>query len=89
MCIEFCNVTAILEQKLFIRIVYSTILSSLHKLRTATYPFDDGDVADVKQRIANADMSKCKQSVFLVDQVEGYIPMTGTKLNTVSFAMNK
>lgn len=43
----------------------------------------------MKQRIANADMSKCKQSVFLVDQVEDGIPVKGTKLNTVSFALNK
>lgn len=62
---------------------------SLHKFRSATYDFDDSDVADVKQRIANADMSKCKQSVFLVDQVEDGIPIKGTKLNTVSFALNK
>lgn len=62
---------------------------SLHKFRSATYDFDDADVADVKQRIANADMSKCKQSVFLVDQVEDGIPIKGTKLNTVSFALNK
>ncbi|KAH8416825.1 hypothetical protein KR222_006445 [Zaprionus bogoriensis] len=61
----------------------------MHKLRTATYDFDDSDVADVKQKIADADMSKCKQSVFLVDQVESKIPARGTKLNTVSFALNK
>ncbi|ALC48534.1 CG1801, partial [Drosophila busckii] len=61
----------------------------LHKMRTATYQFDDGDVADVKQKIAEADMSKCKQSVFLVDQVEAKIPKKGTKINTVSFALNK
>ncbi|EDW65658.1 phospholipid-transporting ATPase ABCA3 [Drosophila virilis] len=58
-------------------------------MRTATYHFDDSDVADVKQKIADADMSKCKQSVFLVDQVEGKIPVKGNKVNTVSFALNK
>ncbi|KAM8720001.1 hypothetical protein ACLKA7_006114 [Drosophila subpalustris] len=61
----------------------------LHKMRTATYQFDDSDVADVKQKIADADMSKCKQSVFLVDQVEGKIPNKGNTVNTVSFALNK
>lgn len=58
-------------------------------MRTATYHFDDSDVADVKQKIAEADMSKCKQSVFLVDQVEAKIPAKGNRLNTVSFALNK
>jgi len=43
-------------------------------MRTATYPFDDGDVADVKQKIAEADNTKAKQSVFLVDQVEARVP---------------
>ncbi|KAH8261712.1 hypothetical protein KR044_002736, partial [Drosophila immigrans] len=61
----------------------------LHNFRTATYPFDDSDVADVKQKIADADMSKCKQSVFLVDQVEGKLPTQGNRLHTVSFALNK
>ncbi|XP_030386748.1 ATP-binding cassette sub-family A member 3 [Scaptodrosophila lebanonensis] len=61
----------------------------LHKMRTACYPYDDADVADVKMKIAEADMSKCKQSVFLVDQVEAKIPEKGTKINTVSFALNK
>ncbi|KAH8273383.1 hypothetical protein KR018_002046 [Drosophila ironensis] len=61
----------------------------LHKLRTAAYPFDDGDVADVKLKIAGADMTKCKQSVFLVDQVEDKVPATGNRINTVSFALNK
>ncbi|SPP78075.1 ABC transporter A family member 2 [Drosophila guanche] len=61
----------------------------LRDLRTATYPFDDADMADVKLKIAESDMTKCKQSVFLVDQVEAKVPMTGTRLNTVSFALNK
>ncbi|XP_068154604.1 phospholipid-transporting ATPase ABCA3 [Drosophila tropicalis] len=61
----------------------------LHKMRSATYPFDDGDVADVKLKIADADMHKCKQSVLLVDQVEAKIPKSGNKINTVSFALNK
>ncbi|KAH8344779.1 hypothetical protein KR067_006857 [Drosophila pandora] len=61
----------------------------LHKMRTAAYPFDDGDVADVKLKIAEADMTKCKQSVFLVDQVEARVPPTGNRINTVSFALNK
>ncbi|KAH8387874.1 hypothetical protein KR093_009983, partial [Drosophila rubida] len=61
----------------------------LHNLRTATYQFDDSDVADVKQKIAEADISKCKQSVFLVDQVEAKIPAQGNRVNTVSFALNK
>lgn len=62
---------------------------SLSNMRTATYPFDDSDVADVKQKIAEADMSKCKQSVFLVDQVEAKLPVRGNKVDTVSFALNK
>ncbi|XP_002133848.2 ATP-binding cassette sub-family A member 2 [Drosophila pseudoobscura] len=61
----------------------------LHDLRTATYPFDDADMADVKLKIAESDMTKCKQSVFLVDQVEAKVPITGTRVNTVSFALNK
>ncbi|KAH8284773.1 hypothetical protein KR054_000927 [Drosophila jambulina] len=61
----------------------------LHKMRTATYPFDDGDVADVKRKIAEADSSKAKQSVFLVDQVEAKIPNTGNRVHTISFALNK
>ncbi|KAH8390010.1 ABC transporter A family member 1 [Drosophila serrata] len=61
----------------------------LHKMRTATYPFDDGDVADVKQKIAEADNTKAKQSVFLVDQVEAKIPQTGNRIHTISFALNK
>ncbi|XP_060661358.1 phospholipid-transporting ATPase ABCA3 isoform X1 [Drosophila nasuta] len=61
----------------------------LHNLRSVTYPFDDSDVADVKQKIAAADMSKCKQSVFLVDQVEAKIPTKSNRVNTVSFALNK
>ncbi|XP_030245571.1 ATP-binding cassette sub-family A member 3 [Drosophila navojoa] len=62
---------------------------NLNNMRTATYHFDDSDVADVKQKIAEADMSKCKQSVFLVDQVEAKIPAKGNRLNTISFALNK
>ncbi|KAH8236950.1 hypothetical protein KR038_000867 [Drosophila bunnanda] len=61
----------------------------LHKMRSATYPFDDGDVADVKQKIALADNTKAKQSVFLVDQVEAKIPQTGNRIHTISFALNK
>ncbi|KAH8409300.1 hypothetical protein KR009_012306 [Drosophila setifemur] len=61
----------------------------LHKMRSSAYPFDDGDVADVKLKIAEADMTKCKQSVFLVDQVEARIPPTGNRINTISFALNK
>ncbi|EDW27106.1 GL16574 [Drosophila persimilis] len=61
----------------------------LHDLRTATYPFDDADMADVKLKIAESDMTKCKQSVFLVDQVEAKVPITGSRVNTVSFALNK
>ncbi|XP_017124914.1 phospholipid-transporting ATPase ABCA3 [Drosophila elegans] len=61
----------------------------LRKMRTATYPFDDGDVADVKLKIAEADNTKAKQSVFLVDQVEAKVPTTGKRINTVSFALNK
>ncbi|EDW00475.1 GH12891 [Drosophila grimshawi] len=62
---------------------------NIHDMRSATYHFDDSDVADVKQKIAEADMTKCKQSVFLVDQVESKLPKRGNKLNTVSFALNK
>ncbi|KAH8252511.1 hypothetical protein KR032_000293 [Drosophila birchii] len=61
----------------------------LRKMRTATYPFDDGDVADVKRKIAEADNTKAKQSVFLVDQVEASLPQTGNTVNTISFALNK
>ncbi|XP_017056334.1 phospholipid-transporting ATPase ABCA3 [Drosophila ficusphila] len=61
----------------------------LRKMRSATYPFDDGDVADVKQKIAEADNTKAKQSVFLVDQVEAKVPAAGKRINTVSFALNK
>ncbi|KAH8304374.1 hypothetical protein KR059_007590 [Drosophila kikkawai] len=61
----------------------------LHKMRTATYPFDDGDVADVKQKIADAENTKAKQSVFLVDQVEAKIPHSGNRIHTISFALNK
>ncbi|XP_037724735.1 ATP-binding cassette sub-family A member 2 [Drosophila subpulchrella] len=61
----------------------------LRKMRTATYPFDDGDVADVKLKIAEADNTKAKQSVFLVDQVEAKVPTSGKRINTVSFALNK
>ncbi|EDV47605.2 ATP-binding cassette sub-family A member 3 [Drosophila erecta] len=61
----------------------------LSNMRTATYPFDDGDVADVKQKIAEADNAKAKQSVFLVDQVEARVPAAGKRVHTVSFALNK
>ncbi|XP_043660615.1 phospholipid-transporting ATPase ABCA3 [Drosophila teissieri] len=61
----------------------------LRNMRTATYPFDDGDVADVKLKIAEADNTKAKQSVFLVDQVEARVPTAGKRIHTVSFALNK
>ncbi|XP_067641824.1 ATP-binding cassette sub-family A member 17 [Eurosta solidaginis] len=54
-------------------------------LRSATHPYDDREVMQLKQHIAHQDLESSIRKRFMVDQLEYKIPKKGDTLNTISF----
>ncbi|XP_054087547.1 phospholipid-transporting ATPase ABCA3 isoform X2 [Zeugodacus cucurbitae] len=58
-------------------------------LHSATYPYDDRDVVELKQNVAEQDLQSSLKKRFMVDQLEYKIMKKVDTLDTISFIVNE
>lgn len=75
----YCNCTGI-------DIIYVCSIKTLH---SATHPYDDRDVVELKQYVAEQDLQNSLKKRFMVDQLEYKILKKVNSLDTISFIVNE